>query len=112
MSTWFPAWSTRFGETKLIRHVRLYAETEDPVSTTTFTDFFSANGSLVIRGREAVGSEQIVAFKQALMPADGSKLWNHLPNVTTVYSESDANKTFDVLGVIQVTFKDVNCSQA
>lgn len=60
----------------------------------------------------AVGADEIVALKQLLMPTDGSKTWSHLPNVTTVYSESDTDKTFYVQGVIQSTFKGGNCSQA
>lgn len=60
----------------------------------------------------AVGAEQIVALKQALMPTDGSKQWNHVPNVTTVAAETASSRTYDVQGVIQTTFDGGNCSQA
>ncbi|KAJ4418773.1 hypothetical protein N0V82_005338 [Gnomoniopsis sp. IMI 355080] len=91
---------------------QLYAETEDPASTTTFTDFFTSNGSLIVLGNKATGADKIVALKQALMPTDGTKLWNHVPNVTTVVADTDAEKTYEVLGVIQTTFTGGNCSQA
>lgn len=61
----------------------------------------------------AVGADEIVALKQALMPTDGSKIWNHVPNTTTVYSDSSATeKVYEVFGAIQTTFTDGNCSEA
>lgn len=62
--------------------------------------------------RTAVGAEQIVALKRALLPADGSKRWNHLPNATTVRADAGASRTYGVEGVIQSTFAGGNCSQA
>lgn len=97
---------------KLTNAGRLYAETEDPVSTTTFTDFFPSNGSLIVLGNKATGADQIVALKQAIMPTDGSKIWNHVPNVTTVVADTDAEKIYGVLGAIQTTFVGGNCSSA
>lgn len=91
---------------------RLYAETEDPASTTTFTDFFAPEGSLKVLQYSAVGAEKITGLKQALMPTTGKKLWHHLPNVTTVSAEDDTMRTYTVLGVIQTTHEGVNCSQA
>lgn len=60
----------------------------------------------------ATGAEEIVALKQALMPTDGSKIWNHVPNVTTIFQDSDASRIYAVEGVIQSTFTGGNCSQA
>lgn len=60
----------------------------------------------------AVGDEQIVALKQSLMPTDGSKQWNHVPNVTTVYEDTTSSRTYAVEGMIQSTFVGGNCSQA
>lgn len=97
---------------KLIIPGRLYAETEDPASTTTFTDFFQVNGSLVVLGNKATGAKQIVALKQALMPTDGSKVWEHVPNATTIVADTATEKVYEVLGVIQTTFTGGNCSQA
>lgn len=63
-------------------------------------------------GNKAVGPAKIVALKEYLMPTDGSKIWDHLPNITSVYSETDTNKTYAVEGVIQSTYVNGNCSQA
>ncbi|EOA84457.1 hypothetical protein ACJQWK_05152 [Exserohilum turcicum] len=91
---------------------QLYASAEDPSSTTTFTNFFTRNGKLVVLRNTAVGSRQIIALKQELLPVAGNKHWNHLPNVTTVSSETSTMKTYQVLGVIETTFDRGNCSQA
>lgn len=60
----------------------------------------------------AVGADEITALKQTLMPTDGSKIWNHMPNVTTVSADEDTSRTYEVLGVIQTTFEGGNCSRA
>lgn len=90
----------------------LYAETEDSIATTSFTDFFIPEGALVVLGNKAVGGAEIVALKEYLMPTVGSKIWDHFPNVTTVYSETDVDKTYAVEGVIESTYVNGNCSQA
>lgn len=46
------------------------------------------------------------------MPTDGSKVWNHVPNATKVVADTDTEKVYEVLGVIQTTFTGGNCSQA
>ncbi|CAL3962706.1 unnamed protein product [Diplocarpon coronariae] len=90
----------------------LYLMTEDPVVTTTFSDFFTPDGQLIVRGIVATGSEEIIAMKERLMPTDGHKRWNHRPNVTTVDSESATEKVFQVLGVIETSYSGGNCSQS
>ncbi|EFQ91650.1 hypothetical protein PTNB73_10104 [Pyrenophora teres f. teres] len=90
----------------------LYASAEDPAATTTFTDFFTENGKLIVVENIAVGANEIIALKQALLPTAGTKHWNHLPNITTVSSETSAQKTYQVLGVIESRFDGGNCSQA
>lgn len=59
-----------------------------------------------------MGAEQIVALKHALMPTDGSKAWNHVPNVTSIFADTADSRTYAVEGVIQTTFVGGNCSQA
>ncbi|WYZ35739.1 hypothetical protein EsH8_X_000386 [Colletotrichum jinshuiense] len=91
----------------------LYASAEDYTTTDTFTDFFiPETGRLVVLGNDAKGPEAIVALKQALLPTTGTKHWNHLPNVTTVYSDTATEKVYDVLGLIQSRFDGGNCSAA
>ncbi|KAK2627826.1 hypothetical protein QTJ16_002472 [Diplocarpon rosae] len=90
----------------------LYLMTEDPIVTTTFSDFFTTDGQLIVRATVATGSDEIIALKQRLLPTLGNKRWNHRPNVTTVDSESCTEKVFQVLGVIETSFKGGNCSQA
>ena len=92
--------------------IRLYASAEDPSATNKFTDFFTTDGQLIVLANTATGADQIVALKQELLPSAGNKHWNHLPNVTTVASETSAKKTYQVLGVIETTFDGGNCSQA
>ncbi|PBP21887.1 hypothetical protein BUE80_DR007286 [Diplocarpon rosae] len=92
--------------------VELYLMTEDPVVTTTFSDFFTTDGQLIVRGIVATGSDEIIALKDRLLPALGNKRWNHRPNVTTVDSESATEKVFQVLGVIETSYEGGNCSQA
>ena len=96
----------------LTKTCRLYASAEDPSATSTFTDFFTTNGQLIVLENTATGSEKIIALKESLLPTAGNKHWNHLPNVTTVASETSAMKTYQVLGVIETTFDGGNCSQA
>ncbi|KAK6854448.1 hypothetical protein PG995_009541 [Apiospora arundinis] len=92
----------------------LYASAEDPSATNTFTDFFTPAGQLLVLGHVATGAEPIVALKQQLLPAAANKHWNHLPNATTVDSETAGQKTYQVLGVIETRFDGAsgNCSQA
>lgn len=65
-----------------------------------------------MRGIVATGPEEIVALKQQLLPTAGNKHWNHRPNATTVADETDAAKTYLVLGIIESRFDGLNCSQA
>ncbi|TDZ58654.1 hypothetical protein CTRI78_v005210 [Colletotrichum trifolii] len=60
----------------------------------------------------AQGPAAIVKLKQALLPTTGEKHWNHLPNATTVYSETAGQKVYNVYGVIQTRFDGGNCSIA
>ncbi|RMZ73585.1 fungal specific transcription [Pyrenophora seminiperda CCB06] len=90
----------------------LYASAEDPSATTKFTNFFTTDGQLIVLTNTATGSEQIIKLKEELLPPAGNKHWNHLPNVTTVASETSAKKTYQVLGVIETRFDGGNCSQA
>ncbi|KAK8116167.1 hypothetical protein PG984_012669 [Apiospora sp. TS-2023a] len=90
----------------------LYSSAEDTGATTAFTDFFTATGQLLVLGSVATGAEAIVALKQQLLPAAGTKHWNHHPNATAVDSETAGQKTYQVLGVIETRFDGGNCSQA
>lgn len=65
-----------------------------------------------MRGIVATGATEIVALKQKLLPTAGNKHWNHRPNATTVADETDAAKTFQVLGIIESRYDGGNCSQA
>ncbi|KAK1957620.1 hypothetical protein LY78DRAFT_697134 [Colletotrichum sublineola] len=90
----------------------LYASAEDYQSTDTFTDFFvPETGRLIVLENSATGAEDI-KLKQALLPTTGVKHWNHLPNVTSVVSETATEKVYNVFGVIQSIFDGGNCSAA
>ncbi|EFQ27309.1 hypothetical protein CGRA01v4_04369 [Colletotrichum graminicola] len=91
----------------------LYASAEDYQSTNTFTDFFvPKTGRLIVLENNAEGAQAIVQLKQALLPTTGTKHWNHLPNITSVYSETTTEKTYNVFGLIQSIFDGGNCSAA
>ncbi|TLD07572.1 hypothetical protein PgNI_10148 [Pyricularia grisea] len=90
----------------------LYASAEDPAATTTFTDMFTPDGQLIVLANTATGADAIIKLKQALLPPAGNKHWNHMPNVTTVDSQTTSRKTYKVLGVIETRFDGGNCSQA
>ncbi|EKD13877.1 uncharacterized protein L3040_005508 [Drepanopeziza brunnea f. sp. 'multigermtubi'] len=90
----------------------LYRMTEDPATTTEFTNFFTPDGVLIVRKVVATGSDEIIALKHKLLPTAGNKHWNHRPNVTTVESETDKHKVFHSLGVIEASYDGGSCSQA
>ncbi|USP75160.1 fungal specific transcription [Curvularia clavata] len=90
----------------------LYASAEDPATTSTFTDFFTTDGQLIVLANTATGADKIIELKQELLPTMGNKHWNHIPNITTVDSETSTKKTYQVLGVIETRFDGGNCSQA
>ncbi|EMF16086.1 uncharacterized protein SEPMUDRAFT_61626 [Sphaerulina musiva SO2202] len=90
----------------------LYYQAEQPPSTTEFTDFFTPDGKLIVRGIVATGAAEILALKQRLLPTAGNKHWNHIQNATTVDSESSTQKTYQVLGIIDTTYDGGNCSRA
>lgn len=65
-----------------------------------------------MRGTTAVGATDILALKRQLLPTAGNKHWNHVQNVTTVDSDTDVQKVYKVLGVIETTYDGGNCSRA
>ncbi|KAN0068890.1 hypothetical protein V8E54_013059 [Elaphomyces granulatus] len=90
----------------------LYSSAENPTSTTDFTDFFTPSGTLIVLSYTAHGSDAIIKLKQLLLPPDGHKQWDHLPNITTVYSDTETEKIYGVSGVIRSTYTGGNCSAA
>lgn len=105
--------SPKKGEkTDQVSRTRLYYQAEQPPSTTEFTDFFTPDGKLIVRGIVATGAAEILALKQRLLPTAGNKHWNHIQNATTVDSESSTQKTYQVLGIIDTTYDGGNCSRA
>ncbi|KAL6915503.1 hypothetical protein FSHL1_006953 [Fusarium sambucinum] len=92
-------------------YYELLRNNEDPTTTSSYTDFFTRNGSLIVLENEATGANAILQSRAAMLPPDGSIQWNHFPNKTVVATESATKKTFHVYGVMQtVTTADGNCS--
>ncbi|KAG5655170.1 hypothetical protein KAF25_001943 [Fusarium avenaceum] len=92
-------------------YYELLKNNEDPTTTSSYTDFFARNGSLIVLGNKATGANAILQSRAAMLPADGSIQWNHFPNKTVVAKDSATEKTFHVYGVMQtVTTADGNCS--
>ncbi|KAF6823380.1 hypothetical protein CMUS01_10717 [Colletotrichum musicola] len=89
-----------------------YLTSEDKNATTSFTDFWPADGTLVIAGRTFTGSASILGVKQSLLPPGGNKSWWHLIRGASVAGETGEEKTFVADVVIQTTYVGGNCSQA
>ncbi|OAL53611.1 hypothetical protein IQ07DRAFT_640661 [Pyrenochaeta sp. DS3sAY3a] len=87
----------------------LLLQAETPTSTTEFTDFFTTNGSMIVMNNTSQGAEDILALRQALLPADGSVRWNHYPNITFVAEDTETTKTFQLSGILHVIAAG-NCS--
>ncbi|GJC86429.1 hypothetical protein ColLi_09267 [Colletotrichum liriopes] len=92
-------------------YTELLSAFEDPTTTDRATDFFAPGGALVILGASHTGDQAILDARGALLPADGSVLWNHFPNRTVVASETPTNKSFEVAGVLEITLSgNATCS--
>ena len=89
-----------------------YLTSEDKNSTTSFTNFWPADGKMILAGNVYTGSATILAVKQNLLPPTGNKSWWHLIRGASVTGETDADKTFVANIVIQTTYVGGNCSQA
>ncbi|RGP70200.1 hypothetical protein FSPOR_4100 [Fusarium sporotrichioides] len=57
-------------------YYELLRNNEDPTTTSSYTDFFARNGSLIVLGNEATGASAILQSRAAMLPADGSIQWN------------------------------------
>ncbi|EJT73708.1 hypothetical protein GGTG_07564 [Gaeumannomyces tritici R3-111a-1] len=91
---------------------QLYASTEISTSNDGFVNFFTPSGQLIVRGNVATGAQAIAKLKEQLLPPGGTKHWNHVPNATTIYSDTADRKTYQVLGAIETRYDGGNCSQA
>lgn len=85
---------------------------EEKAATTSFTDFWPADGSLIAAGTTFKGSASILAVKQKLLPPDGNKAWWHPILGANVVSEDSKTKTINAKIIIQTTYTPGNCSQA
>ncbi|KAH6625106.1 hypothetical protein C7974DRAFT_413642 [Boeremia exigua] len=90
----------------------LLRNNETPNITTEYAQFFAPNGSLVVLGAVSIGAEAILTSRRAMLPTNGSVIWNHFPNTTTVASESSTEKVYQVSGVLEITTPaGGNCTQ-
>ncbi|KAK7707975.1 hypothetical protein SLS64_006797 [Diaporthe eres] len=89
-----------------------YRISEDKTATTTFTDFWTTDGELIIAGNVYQGYDAMLAVKQALLPVDGNKSWWHLIRGSELVGEAADSKTYVADIVIQTTYTPGNCSQA
>lgn len=85
---------------------------EDKAATTSFTDFWPADGSLIAAGKAFKGSASILAVKQNLLPPDGNKAWWHLILGANAVGEDSKTKTINAKIIVQTTYTPGNCSQA
>ncbi|KAK6853036.1 hypothetical protein PG995_011587 [Apiospora arundinis] len=89
-----------------------YRTSEDKAATSSFTNFWPADGTLIAAGKPFKGSASILGVKQNLLPPDGNKAWWHLIQGANVVSEDDRTKTINAKIIIQTTYTPGNCSQA
>ncbi|KAL8366800.1 hypothetical protein RB595_008749 [Gaeumannomyces hyphopodioides] len=116
--TFYEAWVARIlpplgQEHQLTRpHAsRLVGQADNATATTSFTDFFTADGHQTTLTLDCVGPEKILRCKQGFLPPDGSKTLTHFPGKAFIFS-NDANATvYEVQGRIEHNFVKGNCSQ-
>lgn len=89
-----------------------YRVSEDASSTTAYTDFWPADGEMILAGNHYTGTDQILAVRQKLLPNDGSKAWWHLIRGAELQTDAQDSKTYVAEVVIQTTYTPGNCSQA
>ncbi|KAH7374481.1 hypothetical protein B0T11DRAFT_322619 [Plectosphaerella cucumerina] len=82
-------------------YYELLRNNEDPTTTSSYTEFFAPNGSLVVLGSVATGADAILQARAGMLPADGSVQWNHFPNRTYVAEDTPTEKTYHLFGVMQ-----------
>ncbi|KXH62873.1 hypothetical protein CSAL01_10604 [Colletotrichum salicis] len=80
-----------------------YRTSEDKAATTTFTNFWPADGRMILAGRTFSGSTAMLGVKQSLLPPTGNKSWWHLIRGATVGGETETDKTFVAEIVVQTT---------
>ncbi|KAL8389322.1 hypothetical protein RB595_008749 [Gaeumannomyces hyphopodioides] len=89
----------------------LVGQADNATATTSFTDFFTADGHQTTLTLDCVGPEKILRCKQGFLPPDGSKTLTHFPGKAFIFS-NDANATvYEVQGRIEHNFVKGNCSQ-
>ncbi|KAJ3946060.1 uncharacterized protein N0V96_004412 [Colletotrichum fioriniae] len=50
-----------------------YRTSEDKAATTTFTNFWPADGKMILAGRTFTGATAMLSVKQSLLPPNGNK---------------------------------------
>ncbi|KAH6625110.1 hypothetical protein C7974DRAFT_424833 [Boeremia exigua] len=80
----------------------LLFQAETPTSGSNFTDFFTPIGTLAVLNNTASGIEGVGALMDAMLPDDGSVVWNHYPNITFVANETDTIKTYQLNGILHI----------
>ncbi|KAI6365610.1 hypothetical protein MCOR14_010964 [Pyricularia oryzae] len=75
---------------------------EDPAATTSWTDWWAADGSITFRGRIYDSAAKRQALKRSILPADGSITWNHVVGQVTVAAETARSKTFSESVIVEI----------
>ncbi|POS68558.1 hypothetical protein DHEL01_v213048 [Diaporthe helianthi] len=75
---------------------------EDPKSTTTWTNWWAETGTLTFRGVEYTGAANRLAVKQSILPPAGGITWNHIITDVVVSGETATSKTYTESAVIEI----------
>ncbi|KAL8306495.1 hypothetical protein RB597_003001 [Gaeumannomyces tritici] len=89
----------------------LVGQADSATATTSFTDFFTADGHQTTLTLDCVGPEKILRCKQGFLPPDGSKTLTHFPGRAFIFSNSANATVYEVQGRIEHNFVKGNCSQ-
>lgn len=79
-----------------------FPTSEDPASTTSWTNWWAETGSLTFRGVEYAGAAKRLAVKQSILPPGGNVTWNHIITDVAVKSETATSKTYNESAVIEI----------
>ena len=89
----------------------LVGQADNATATTSFTDFFTADGHQTTLTLDCVGPAKILKCKQGFLPPDGSKTLTHFPNKAFIFSNSATETVYEVHGRIEHNYLKGNCSQ-
>lgn len=75
---------------------------EDPDSTTEWTNWWTDAGTITRGGKTYTGAEERLGLKNVLLPPGGTVTWNHIVYDVVVQAETDTSKTYNESVIVEV----------